>query len=164
MSHCRQHVLAGELDAEDRVTALPAPLRHLLETVRMAACRAETARELLQAPFRSEAGLRPDPAAGTLAVSLLRQSARARGRRRPSPAVTAPLPAGRRADADTGDTGLPLGRAGIKAPIHASASARSKTAHESLRPAHRPGHTVSLRSDASVLDTLRLPTFGIPRL
>ncbi len=93
MSHCRQHVPAGELDPEDRVTALPAPLRHLLETVRVAACRAEpamaavvapepakpeTARELLQALFRSAAGLRPDPAAGTLAVSLLHQSRRAR--------------------------------------------------------------------------------------
>ncbi len=91
MSDCRQHVPAGELDPEDRVTALPAPLRHLLETVRVAACRAEPAmaavvapepaepaRELLQALFRSAAGLRPDPAAGTLAVSLLHQSTRAR--------------------------------------------------------------------------------------
>ena len=80
------HVLAGDLEGDERPQALPAPLRDLLATLRILACRAETrmagqpgpglgspetARALLRALFEPPASLRPDPAAGTLAVRLM---------------------------------------------------------------------------------------------
>ena len=79
-------VLAGDLEGDERPQALPAPLRDLLATLRILACRAETrmagqpgpglgrpetARSLLRALFERPASLRPDPAAGTLAVRLM---------------------------------------------------------------------------------------------
>ena len=90
-SDVQQHVRAGDLSPEERLQALPAPLRNLLDTLRMIAYRAETAmagavapelsrpenvRPLLQALFRSDASLLPDPAAGTLTVRLLHQASR----------------------------------------------------------------------------------------
>ena len=80
------HVLAGDLEGEERPQALPAPLRDLLAALRILACRAETrmagqlgpglgspetARALLRALFERPASLRPDPAAGTLAMRLM---------------------------------------------------------------------------------------------
>ena len=88
-----QHVRAGELTAEQRLQALPEPLRALTDTLRMIAYRAETAmaaavapepgnpdtaRSLLKALFQTDASLLPDPAAGTLTVRLLHQATRAR--------------------------------------------------------------------------------------
>ena len=79
-------VLAGDLEGDERPQALPAPLRDLLATLRILACRAETrmagqpgpglgrpetARSLLRALFERPASLRPDPAAATLAVRLM---------------------------------------------------------------------------------------------
>ena len=74
-------MLAGDLEGDERPQALPAPLRDLLATLCILACRAETrlagqpgpglgcpetARSLLRALFE-----RPDPAAGTLTVRLM---------------------------------------------------------------------------------------------
>ena len=74
------HLRAGELSAAEK---LPAPLRQLMQTLRMLAYHAETgmaaslapqldnpvtARSLLKALFRCEASLLPNPAAGTLMV------------------------------------------------------------------------------------------------
>ncbi len=88
-----QHVRAGELTAEQRLQALPEPLRALTDTLRMITCRSETAmaaavapalghpdtvRSLLEALFQTGASLLPDPAAGTLTVRLLHQATRAR--------------------------------------------------------------------------------------
>ena len=90
-SDVQEHVRAGDLSPEERLQALPAPLRNLLDTLRMIAYRAETAmagavapelsrpetvRPLLKALFRSDASLLPDPAAGTLTVRLLHQASR----------------------------------------------------------------------------------------
>ena len=87
-----QHMLAGELSPEEKLQALPAPLRQLMQTLRMLAYRAETdmaaalapqldnpetARSLLKALFQSGASLLPDPAAGTLTVHLLHRASRA---------------------------------------------------------------------------------------
>lgn len=87
-----QHIRADELSQDERLQALPAPLRQLLHTLRMLVYRAETAmavvlapqldnpetaRSLLKALFRSDASLLPDPAAGTLTVRLLHQASRA---------------------------------------------------------------------------------------
>ena len=87
------HVLAGDLEGAERPQALPAPLRDLLATLRILACRAdtrmagqpgpglgspETARSLLRALFERPASLRPDPAAGTLAVRLMPMATQAR--------------------------------------------------------------------------------------
>ena len=86
-------VRAGALTEERRLQALPEPLRVLTDTLRMIACRAETAmtvtvapepgnpdtvRSLLKALFRTDATLPPDPAAGTLTGRLLHQSTHAR--------------------------------------------------------------------------------------
>ena len=86
-------VLAGDLEGDERPQALPAPLRDLLATLRMLACRAETrmagqpgpgigspetARSLLRALFERPASLRPDPAAGTLVVRLMPMATQAR--------------------------------------------------------------------------------------
>ena len=83
-----RRVLAGELAPQQRLEALPQPTRNLLDTLRMLAYRAETAmlapvasapgrkpehaRAALQALFRADANLRPDPARGTLGIELLR--------------------------------------------------------------------------------------------
>ena len=90
-SDVQEHVRAGDLSPEERLQALPAPLRNLLDTLRMIAYRAETAmagavapelsrpetvRPLLKALFRSDATLLPDSAAGTLTVRLLHQASR----------------------------------------------------------------------------------------
>ena len=87
-----KHMPAGELSDEEKLQTLPAPLRLLMQTLRMLAYRAETAmaaslapqmdnpetaRSLLKALFRSDASLLPDPAAGTLTVRLLHQASRA---------------------------------------------------------------------------------------
>ena len=87
-----QHMLAGDLSPEEKLQALPTPLRQLMHTLRMLAYRAETdmaaalaprldnpetARSLLKALFQSDASLLPDPAAGTLTVRLLHQASRA---------------------------------------------------------------------------------------
>ena len=50
-AHCSdEHVLAGELPAEHRLEALPESMRLLLDTLRMIACRAETALANVIAP------------------------------------------------------------------------------------------------------------------
>ncbi len=87
-----EHMLAGELSEPEKLQALPAPMRQLMQTLRMLAYRAETcmaavlapeldnpetARSLLKALFQSDASLLPDPAAGTLTVRLLHQASRA---------------------------------------------------------------------------------------
>ena len=87
-----EHVRAGELSEAERLQALPAPLRLLMDTLRMTAYRAETAmatavapgldnpdtaRSLLKSLFRSDASLQPDPEHGTLTVRLLHQPTRA---------------------------------------------------------------------------------------
>ena len=87
-----EHMLAGELSESEKLQALPAPMRQLMQTLRMLAYRAETAmaaalapeldnpetaRSLLKALFQSDASLLPDPAAGTLTVRLLHQASRA---------------------------------------------------------------------------------------
>ena len=89
--HADEHVPAGELSPEERLMALPVPLRNLLDSLRMIAYRAETAmavavapelgkpenaRALLQALFRSDANLVPDIRAGTLTVQLLHLASR----------------------------------------------------------------------------------------
>ena len=89
--HADEHVPAGELSPEERLMALPEPLRNLLDSLRMIAYRAETAmavavapelgkpenaRALLQALFRSDANLVPDIRAGTLTVQLLHLASR----------------------------------------------------------------------------------------
>ena len=81
--HADEHVPAGELSPEERLMALPEPLRNLLDSLRMIAYRAETAmavavapelgkpenaRALLQALFRSDANLVPDIRAGGVAM------------------------------------------------------------------------------------------------
>ena len=86
------HVRAGDLPEAEKLQALPAPLRQLMQMLRMLAYRAETCmaaalapqldnpetvRSLLKALFRSEASLLPDPAAGTLTVRLAHQASRA---------------------------------------------------------------------------------------
>ena len=86
------HIQARDLPEGEKLQALPAALRQLHDTLRMIAYRAEsamalavapeldspdTARSLLKALFRSDASLRPDPAAGTLTVRLLHLSTRA---------------------------------------------------------------------------------------
>ena len=80
------------LSEDERLQALPTPLRQLMHTLRMLVYRTETAmavvlapeldnpetvRSLLQALFRSDASLLPDPEAGTLTVRLLHQASRA---------------------------------------------------------------------------------------
>ena len=87
-----EHVRAGELSEAERLQALPAPLRLLMDTLRMTAYHAETvmatavapgldnpdtARSLLKSLFRSDASLQPDPEHGTLTVRLLHQPTRA---------------------------------------------------------------------------------------
>ena len=87
-----EHIRAGELSEAERLQALPAPMLQLMHTLRILAYRAETgmavvlapqldnpetARSLLQALFRSDASLLPDPAAGTPTVRLLHQASRA---------------------------------------------------------------------------------------
>ena len=87
-----RHVRAGELTEAQRLQALPAPLRQLLDMLRMTAYRAETAmasavapaldnpdtaRSLLKSLFQGAASLHPDPAAGTLEVRLLHRPTRA---------------------------------------------------------------------------------------
>ena len=82
------HVQAGQLSQAERLQALPAPLRLLMDTLRMIAYRAETAmatavapgldnpdtaRSLLKSLFRGDASLHPDQQAGTLTVRLLHQ-------------------------------------------------------------------------------------------
>ena len=86
------HIQARDLPEGEKLQALPAALRQLHDTLRMIAYRAEsamalavapemdspdTARSLLKALFRSDASLRPDPAAGTLTVRLLHLATRA---------------------------------------------------------------------------------------
>ena len=86
------HVQAGQLSQAERLQALPAPLRLLMDTLRMIAYRAETAmatavapqldnpdtaRSLLKSLFRGDASLHPDQQAGTLTVRLLHQPTRA---------------------------------------------------------------------------------------
>jgi hypothetical protein len=87
-----EHMRAGDLSEPEKLQALPAPLRQLMQTLRMLAYRAETcmaaelapeldnpetARSLLKALFQSDASLLPDPAAGTLTVRLLHPASRA---------------------------------------------------------------------------------------
>ena len=86
-------MLAGDLEGDERPQALPAPVRDLLATLRILACRAETrmagqpgpglgspesARSLLRALFERPASLRPDPAAGTLTVRPMPMATQAR--------------------------------------------------------------------------------------
>ena len=88
---CGKACCRGSRASRERLQALPAPLRNLLDTLRLIAYRAETAmagavapelsrpetvRPLLKALFRSDASLLPDPAAGTLTVRLLHQASR----------------------------------------------------------------------------------------
>ena len=90
-----EHVQAGDLSEAQRLQALSAPLRRLMDTLRMIAYRAETAmtaavapaldnpdtvRSLLKSLFRSDASLHPDEAARTLTVRLLHQATRAQDR------------------------------------------------------------------------------------
>ena len=90
---------AGDLTAEQKLRALPAPLRQCHGTLRMIVYRAEsqmavavapsmdspeTARSLLKVLFRSDASLPPGTGAGTL-----RRSA-TRGEPRPRPVAGAP--------------------------------------------------------------------------
>ena len=81
-----EHVRAGDLSEAGHLQALSAPLRRLMDTLRMIAYRAETAmtaavavaldhpdtvRSLLKSLLRSHASLHPDEAAKTLTVRLL---------------------------------------------------------------------------------------------
>ena len=81
-----EHVQAGDLSEAQRLQALSAPLRRLMDTLRMIAYRAETAmtaavavaldhpdtvRSLLKSLLRSHASLHPDEATKTLTVRLL---------------------------------------------------------------------------------------------
>ena len=92
LNHSDSHIQARDLPDGEKLQALPAALRQLHDTLRMIAYRAEsamalavapeldspdTARNLLKALFRSDASLRPDPAAGTLTVRLLHLATRA---------------------------------------------------------------------------------------
>jgi hypothetical protein len=80
-----RHITVAELSAEDRFRQLRAQSKHLIDTIKMVAYRAETAmanslretlghpdeaRRLLQALYVTEADLLPDLAAGTLTVRL----------------------------------------------------------------------------------------------
>ena len=82
---------AGDLSEEDRLQALTTPLRDLFDALRMIVYRAETrlaaalapglsrpetARTLVKAMLMSDAGIVPDPSAGTLTVRLLHQARR----------------------------------------------------------------------------------------
>ena len=83
-----RRVLAGSLDAEQRLDALARPTRELLDTLRMIVYRAETAlmpsvagalgqrgesaRCALRALFSTDASLHPNPARETLTVKFLR--------------------------------------------------------------------------------------------
>ena len=87
-----EHMRAGESSEPEKLQALPAPMRQLMQTLRMLAYRAETgmaaalapeldnpetARSLPKVLFRSDASLLPGPAAGTLTARLLYQASRA---------------------------------------------------------------------------------------
>jgi len=80
-----RHIGVDELPEEERFRRLSTPSRHLIDTIKMIAYRAETAmanslrehlahpdeaRRLLQALYKTEADLLPDPEAGTLTVRL----------------------------------------------------------------------------------------------
>jgi hypothetical protein len=80
-----RHITVAELSEEDRFRQLRAQSKHLIDTIKMVAYRAETAmanslretlghpdeaRRLLQALYVTEADLLPDLAAGTLTVRL----------------------------------------------------------------------------------------------
>ena len=80
-----RHIPVTELPEADRFRQLSTQSKHLLDTIKMVAYRAETAmanglrphlahldeaRSLLQALYRTEADLLPDPEAGTLTVRL----------------------------------------------------------------------------------------------
>lgn len=80
-----RHITVAELSAEDRFRQLRTQSKHLIDTIKMVAYRAETAmanglrqtlghpdeaRRLLQALYATEADLLPDPKAGTLTVRL----------------------------------------------------------------------------------------------
>ena len=82
-----RRVLAGSLEAEQRLDALSRPTRALLDAVRMIVYRAQTAlpsaarvlgqrgeseRCALRGLFRTDASLRPDAAGETLTVKFLR--------------------------------------------------------------------------------------------
>ena len=82
---------AGYFSAEDRLQALTTPMRDLFDALRMIVYRAETrlaaalvpglsrpetARTLVKAMLSSNAGIVPDPSAGTLTVRLLHQARR----------------------------------------------------------------------------------------
>jgi prepilin-type processing-associated H-X9-DG protein len=81
----KRHITVGELPEEDRFERLKVPSKHLIDTVKMIAYRAETAmahvvretmtrhddaRSLLRAIYSAEADLMPDERAGTLTVRL----------------------------------------------------------------------------------------------
>ena len=87
-----EQIRAGDPAEDDRLQALPGPLLELMHTLRMLARRAETAmalvmapqldsaetaRSLLQALFRGDASLLPDPAVGVLPVRLPHPAGRA---------------------------------------------------------------------------------------
>jgi uncharacterized small protein (DUF1192 family) len=80
-----RHITVAELSEEDRFRQLRTQSKHLIDTLKMVAYRAETAmanslretlghpdeaRRLLQALYATEADLLPDPKAGTLTVRL----------------------------------------------------------------------------------------------
>ncbi len=80
-----RHIPVTELPDADRFRQLSTQSKHLIDTIKMVAYRAETAmanllrehlshtdeaRSLLQALYRTEADLLPDPQAGTLTVRL----------------------------------------------------------------------------------------------
>ncbi len=79
------HITVDELPEEDRFKQLSTPSKHLIDTIKMIAYRAETAmanilrqtlshqdesRTLLEALFKTEADIIPDEKAGTLTVHL----------------------------------------------------------------------------------------------
>jgi hypothetical protein len=80
-----RHITVGELPEEERFQQLSTPSKHLIDTIKMIAYRAETAmanqlretmshpdeaRSLLQALYMSDADLLPDHEKGTLLVRL----------------------------------------------------------------------------------------------
>lgn len=85
-----RHIGIGDLPPEDRFQALHGERKHFVDTLKMIACRAETAmaslaresmrreddaRSLMRQIYGSAADLVPDPEAGTLTVRLHRLTA-----------------------------------------------------------------------------------------
>ncbi len=86
-----RHITVAELPEEDRFKQLSAQSKHLIDTIKMVAYRAETAmvrmarekmpreddaRSLLRALYNTEADLLPDEKAGTMTVRVHRQANR----------------------------------------------------------------------------------------